>query len=400
MTEQLLDKAPCGYFAFTDDSLILYVNETLGNLLRYQKEDLTGKSVETIFTIATRIFCQTHLFPLIKMQGHAEEIFLTLLSKNGEHLPVLLNAKREKLQEQTITSCAFIVVPNRKKFEDELVAARNAAETALRENTELQQARTDIQQHATKLEQQMQLVKKQNYELQQFSHVVTHSLKEPLRKLLVYSSMLQEKGSSPGIEKLARAGHQLQSVVAALQEYVWLNEKGNVFTRIDLNFLVQRVAQKIQSAFGEHRLTLHYNDLPALTGDKEQLELMMYHILANAIKFSKGGQADVTITATVLKQNKFALVEDRYRYEDFVRLEITDKGIGFDPVYSDHIFELFRKLHSGEGHGLGLALGRKIAENHGGSIAATGSVDAFTTITVLLPVQQAMNSEVAARRDF
>lgn len=399
MTEQLLDKAPCGYFAFTDDSIILHVNETLCALLQYQKEELTGKNVETIFTIATRIFFQTHLAPLVKMQTHAEEIFLTLLAKNGHHLPVLLNAKRLQWEQQTITSCAFIVVPHRKKFEDELVAARNAAETALRENTDLQKARTDIQQHAERLEQQMQLVKQQNYELQQFGHVVTHSLKEPLRKILVYSSRMQENISSPDVEKLARAGHQLLSVVTALQEYVWLNEKGNVFTKVDLNAVVQRAAQKLQPALGEVTLNLHYNDLPVLVGDKPQLELMMYHILSNAVKFRKGEQADVIITSTILKQNRFALVEDRYSYEDYVRLEITDKGIGFDPVYRQHIFELFRKLHSGEGQGLGLALCKKIAENHGGSIEAHGSVDSFTTITVLLPVQQHIASEIAARKE-
>lgn len=388
MTEQLLDKAPCGYFAFTDDSLILQVNETLCSLLQYQEDELKGKNVETIFTIATRIFFQTHLFPLVKMQGYAEEIFLTLLAKNGAHLPVLLNAKRMEWQQQTITACAFIVVPNRKKFEDELVAARNTAETALRENTELQKARSDIQQHAKKLEQQMQLVKNQNYELQQFSHVVTHSLKEPLRKILMFSSMMQQNAASPEVEKVARAGNQLLSVVTALQEYVWLNEKGNVFTRLDLNNVVHQAAQKLQPALSEGRLNLHYRDLPFLTGDKEQLELMMYHILSNAVKFRKSEQADVTITSTILKQNRFTFVEDRYSYEDYVRLEITDNGVGFDPVYSKHIFELFRKLHSGEGQGLGLALCKKIAENHGGSIEANGSVDSFTTITVLLPVQQ------------
>jgi phosphoserine phosphatase RsbU/P len=392
MTEHILDKAPCGYFSFTDDSLILQVNDTLCSLLQYQTPELTGKNVESIFTISTRIFFQTHLFPLVKMQTYAEEIFLILLAKNGTHLPVLLNAKRMEWQQQTITACAFIVVPNRKKFEDDLVAARNTAETALRENTDLQKARMDIQQHAKQLELQMQLVKNQNYELQQFSHVITHNLKEPLRKILLYSSRMQETITSPDMEKLVRSSHQLLSVVTALQEYVWLNEKGNVFTKVSLNAVVQRAVQKLQPILAGAELDLHYNDLPFLTGDREQLELMMYHILLNAVKFRRGDQAEVTITSTILKQNRFALVEDRYNYEDYVRLEITDKGIGFDPVYSRHIFELFRKLHSGDGQGLGLALCKKIADNHGGSIEAHGSVDAFTTVTVLLPVYQTATS--------
>ena len=155
MTEQLLDKAPCGYFSFFDDSVILHVNETLCSLLGYEREQLLGKSVESILSLPGRIFFQTHLFPLVKVQGHAEEIFLFLQTSNGNHLPVLLNAQKTTWEGRNIISCAFIVVPTRKKFEDELLAARKAAETALRENEELLKAKDDLKQNAEKLERQM-----------------------------------------------------------------------------------------------------------------------------------------------------------------------------------------------------------------------------------------------------
>src|SRR5690606_35898861 len=117
-------------------------------------------------------------FPLVKMHGHAEEIFISLLTSAGDYLPVLLNAKRIGYEDQMITICACIVVRNRKKFEDELVEARNKAQSALQENTALIEARTALQQHAEMLEQQMRLVMNQNQELTQFSHVVSHNLKE------------------------------------------------------------------------------------------------------------------------------------------------------------------------------------------------------------------------------
>lgn len=393
MREQIIDKAPCGYFAFTDDNLLVHVNDTLCALLHYQKEELPGKNVETLFTIATRIFFQTHLFPLVKMHNHAEEIFLTLLARNGDHMPVLLNARRTDWQQQTITSCAFIVVPNRKKFEDELVAARNAAQAALQQNTELQQARKELQQHAARLEQQMHLVHQQNYGLQQFSHAVTHNLKEPLRKILVYSDKLQRASSSAEAEKVSKAGHQLLGVITALQEYVWLNEKANVFTRLDLNALLHHAAQKVRMALGHH-LELECQELPLITGDREQLELMLFHVLSNAVRFRRQEQAMVTIHCTLLKQNRFTLLEDRYSFEDFVRLEITDQGQGFDPLYRSHIFELFRKLHSGPGQGLGLALCKRVAENHGGSIEADSIPATSTTITIKLPLRQLATIEL------
>ena len=151
MMEDLLDTAPCGYFSFFDDGSVNVVNNTVCRLLGYEKNELEGKNVETIFTIPTRIFCQTHFFPLVKMQGHAEEIFLSLLTRTREYLPILLNAKRVA-NDIPYTACAFIVVPNRKKFEDELVAARNTAEKALAENSELITARAELQQHMEKLD--------------------------------------------------------------------------------------------------------------------------------------------------------------------------------------------------------------------------------------------------------
>src|SRR5688500_17250777 len=96
MMEDIFDNAPAGYFSFFDDGTIYLVNQTSCSLLGYNKEELAGKNIETISTIATRIFYQTHFFPLIKMHGHAKEIFVSLQTKGSDHLPVLLNARREE----------------------------------------------------------------------------------------------------------------------------------------------------------------------------------------------------------------------------------------------------------------------------------------------------------------
>src|SRR5688572_8623000 len=226
--QEILDEAPCGYFSFFDDGTLHVVNKTLCHLLGYEKQDLEEKDVETIFTIPTKIFFQTHFFPLVKMHGHAEEIFISLLTKNKEHFPVLLNARRQEADGKPYTTCAFIVVANRKKFEDELVAARNSAEKALRENSELIKARIALQEHAKQLDEHIQLVNKQNHELKQINHVVTHSLREPLRKVLMYTEIIQEDHSPQGVEKnlpkLITASKQMHNIVSGLQEYVWLND--------------------------------------------------------------------------------------------------------------------------------------------------------------------------------
>jgi len=388
MTDHLFNIIPCGIFCFADDGNVVEVNDTLCSILHYSPADLRGSNVEKIFTLSTRIFFQTHLFPLVKMRGHAEEIFLTMLSSKAEHLPVLLNAKRITIQEEMITCCAFIIVPNRKKFEDELVSSRNTAQKALRENTELIQAKEELFKHTEKLEHQMQLVARQNHELKQFSHVVTHNLKEPLRKTSIYASKLQADIKSPNLEKLIRSNEQMKTVLGGLQQYVWLNEKSNRFSILSLKTIIENAVKQlaVETDSGSFELTVEKTD--QLEGDEEQLQLMFYHILSNAVKFRNGEKASIRIHSDILKQNKFRSLGDKYKYEDFVRIQVTDNGMGFESIYKEGIFELFKKMHYSSGQGVGLALCKKIAENHHGFIEAESKVNLYTTIIIWLPVKQ------------
>ena len=388
MLEDFLENSPAGYFSFLDDGTLYTVNQTLCELLGYSKEDLQNKHVETIFTIPTRIFYQTHFFPLVKMQGHVEEIFISLLTKDRQYLPVLLNARRLE-KPSPHTSCAFIVVPNRKQFEDELVNARNTAEKALKENSELLKARIELQQHSEELDRQIQTVNKQNNELQQLNHAVTHSLREPIRKLLVFTDKLQMEGLpdqiKPTIERLRIASENMKNIVSGLQQYLWLISSQNNFTKLDLRALISAIVARFLQD-DDDVLQVTVGELPILEGDREQIELMIYHILSNAIKFRRSDKAIVTITGTVVKQNTFRATADKYKFEDFVRMEIRDEGVGFEPIYKESIFELFRKHHHPEGQGLGLALCKKVAENHSGVIEAYSKPGEFTVITILLPL--------------
>jgi phosphoserine phosphatase RsbU/P len=394
MTEQLFDNAPCGCFAFLDDGTVFKVNNTVATILQYQKEDIEGKKVDTIFTIATRIFLQTHFFPLVRVRGHAEELYLTLLTRDGQHLPILLNASRITWEERQMTCCAFIVVPTRKKFEDELIAARNAAETLLFRNTTLLETQAALQQQQEEVDVRAQEVNRRNHELKQFGHVITHNLKEPLRKILLFTDKLKGEMTSPTISKLVRSTDQMRAVVTGLQQYVWLNEKSNRFEKVDLNLVVRDAINELVAETQEIGFHVKYHQLANLDGDEEQLRLLFYHILSNARKFRKHEHVNVIITSKVLKQNSFRTVGDKYKYVDFVRVEIKDDGIGFDMKYRTHIFELFRKLDVTAGQGLGLALCKRVVENHGGSIEAESELNTYTKIIFWLPLNQAEVVEV------
>src|SRR4051812_22487006 len=108
-----LDELPCIYFSSTGNDVLTEANDAACRYLGYSAEELIGRKLEAIFTLSTRIFQQTHLFPLLQMQGHAEEIYITLLTKDGEHLPVLINGERKEREGEMVTRFAGIVVSKR-----------------------------------------------------------------------------------------------------------------------------------------------------------------------------------------------------------------------------------------------------------------------------------------------
>jgi phosphoserine phosphatase RsbU/P len=392
MMETSLDRAPCYYFSSNDEGTILEVNQMLCRQLEFDKEQLLGNTADAIFTLATRIFHQTHFFPLLKMQGHADEIFITLQTKDKKQVPVLVNAERREANGNAVILYIGIPVYNRKKFEDELVAARKEAEAALRENTALQQAKQELQQHAEQLDQHIAKVNQQNEELKQFNRVITHDLQEPVRKLSVFSNMLLNAGENDGnsktiVEKLLRASGQLRSVIAKLQEYIWLTESATNFTEIKFNKLLMVVQQKLETEFPGSSLIVKAEDIPVVQADWDQMQLVLHQLLSNAIRFRKKGEkAIVEITSTILQKNRFTNLEGKYHYQDFLKLQVKDWGIGFDPRGKDQVFDLFRNVHPASGYGIGLSLCKKVVENHWGKITIDSKPGEGTTVTILLPV--------------
>ena len=388
-----MHEAPCIYFSSSDEGTLLQVNGYLCTALHYLPDELEGKKIDTLFTLPTRIFQQTHFFPLLKMQGHAEEIFITLRQKNGDALPVLINAERVAVEDKTEYRYVGIVVHNRKKFEDELIAAKKTAEKALNENTALMQARQELQQRAEALEQQMQLTQKQNAELKQFSRVVTHDLQEPLRKMSIFASMLAadpfEHDQKKIVERMDKAMWQMRSTISGLQKYVWLNETPPQLQNLHSEQLLLPIVNRLKEEHPAVELDVQLEAPFQLEGDEEQMALLFYELLSNAIRYrQKEGAALVSITANTVQLNTFRHVEGKYHYSDFLRIQIKDGGIGFDAVYQSQVFELFKRLHPQSGRGIGLSLCKRVAENHQGSIQIQSRVNEGTTVSLFLPMHQ------------
>ncbi len=389
--ESYVESAPCLIFSTSDEGIILEVNEFMCNELMYDKSQLVGNKVEKVLTVASQIFQQTHFFPLLKLHGFANEIYITFRKSDGEHLPVLLNARRKLVSDKAVSTYVGITVHNRKKFEDELIAARKKAENASSENQELQAAKADLQHHAEELDKQIYLVKKQNAELKQFSKLVSHDLQEPLRKISIYSGLLLERtGDSyqqATIDKIRKVSRRMRDILLGLQQYVWLNEAPLIINTHELQELVDHGKTLLKKSFPGIAFELQLKNNESISGSREQLQLLIFHLLSNAVRFRHNERiAQITMEAHRLQRNQFTSIAGRYKYVDFVRIAICDNGLGFDAEFTPQLFDLFRTLHPQSGSGVGLSICKKIVENHRGTISIDSHINKGTKVTVELPV--------------
>ncbi|HEV2706698.1 MAG TPA: STAS domain-containing protein [Pyrinomonadaceae bacterium] len=130
--DELLNTAPCGFLSFADDGIITTVNATLLGWLAYDEAELVGRHVESVLPPGGRIFYQTHFFPLLKLHGRAEEIYLSLCAASGDLLPVFVNAARRERDGVPANDCVFVPMQQRRRFEDEILSAKKEAEEANR----------------------------------------------------------------------------------------------------------------------------------------------------------------------------------------------------------------------------------------------------------------------------
>src|SRR5687767_3085701 len=125
--DERLDSAPCGFLSFAADGTVTSINRTLLEILGYERGELVGRHVEQLLTVGSRIFYQTHWFPLLRFHGRAEEIFLMLRSKSGDEIGALVNAVRRELGTGVEYDCVVMRVRERQKYEDRLLRARRTA---------------------------------------------------------------------------------------------------------------------------------------------------------------------------------------------------------------------------------------------------------------------------------
>lgn len=343
--QQLLHFAPDAIIAINTEGIISFWNPKAEQIFGWSQQEVKGKSLaETIIPPQYREAHNQGMKRYLstgRAQVMGRSIEVTALNKKGDEFYVSLTIS-SAIQDGKTTFIAFL---------------RDISEQK-RNELELDKKRKELEQT--------------NQHLEQFAHVASHDMKEPIRKISLYSQMLIDDkdntlspASEENLKKIRKAGSRLTQMVEGVLNYSQLKNYNESSEDIALADILCTIETDLELLIREKQAKLQYGGFPLFRGVQFLIFQLFYNLINNSLKFSSPGVKPViAITHRIIEGDAG---------NTFIEISVTDNGIGFDQKYAETIFNTFARLHSRsqyEGTGLGLALCKNIAEKHGGTIRA------------------------------
>lgn len=263
--------------------------------------------------------------------------------------------------------------------------------------TEKKLADDKLKLNKLELEKKNEELEKMNKELQSFAYISSHDLQEPLRKIQTFASQItqNESGnlSDSGKDKFMRmqnAAQRMQTLINDLLTYSRTSVQDRTFEKTDLNKVIDEVKEDLGEELEQKNVSIEIDEICEVNIIPFQFRQLLYNLLSNSIKFSKPDvPLCIRITCKIAKGetlNNSSLTKGI----DYCHISISDNGIGFEQEYNEKIFEVFQRLHGrGEytGTGIGLAIVKKIVDNHYGIITASGKENEGATFDIYFPAK-------------
>ena len=351
--EMILNSAGEGICGLDVEGKATFVNPTVAKLTGWPIDELIGRSEQEIFV------SNGHKADGIPLGQHPDE--RVLYRKDGTRFPVEFVKTPINENGRVVGSVVvFKDITERKQVEDSL--SRKASELA-----------------------------RSNAELEQFAFVASHDLQEPLRKIQAFGDRLKVKCEplqAPDIrdylERMQSAAARMRTLINDLLAFSRVIRSSEPFVPVDLGVVTREVLGDLEVRMEKSGAKVELENLPTLDADPMQMRQLMLNLLGNALKFQPPGASPlIKISATTLTP---------LSREPQCEIRVQDNGIGFDEKYMDKVFAVFQRLHGRteyEGTGVGLAVCRRIADRHHGTITAQSQPGKGATFIVTLPLKQA-----------
>ncbi len=362
----LVENLSEGVLLLDKSGTVIYANKTVEMLLQTSLDSISGKNVRKVLKVQPANKLVAFLRHCRK--SAAQDEFL-LADKRGKVFTLIISVMQLHLYGRLV----FAVILTKNKTQDRY-------KKLLREKKFI-------------VRRQDMLLKKADEDLDALNFVSSHHLQEPLRKIRSFVNYIMEKEeehlSLLGREYCARlykAALRMQLLIADLLAFLGTRKTDFELEKTDLNVLLRGVFYDLSNVLEEKKVSSEIANLPVLKVIPFQIKQLFYHLLSNSLKFSDGEkQVEVKIDCRKIRGVSLKCLQPHLKY---YRITFSDNGIGFDPVYAEKIFEVFQRLHTGDeyvGTGIGLAICRRVVENHGGRLIASGEKGKGACFKIYLP---------------
>jgi PAS domain S-box-containing protein len=363
----LIEEFGEGAINVTEEGLIVYTNECFCELLGIPYENTIGRLIYDFIEEGS----STEFRELFEKSLTGKSKGEICLKGHDKEIPVYISMT--SLQPKLPTVGIIITDLTEKKKNEKIILA-----------------------YQKDLETKNQELVKSNTELASFAYIASHDLQEPLRKIQMFANRILEKEhgflteiGKDHFSRMQAAAKRMQTLIEDLLSYSRTNTMQRIFVTTSLNDIVEEVKDDLHDELGQKKAVLLYDNLGEAKIIPFQFRQLLNNLISNSLKFATPDIPPVIQIRSAFGTGSHFRIPVLHKDKNYCHISVTDNGIGFEPQYNEKIFELFQRLHDKSqytGTGIGLAIVKKIVENHNGFITATSELGKGSTFDIYIPV--------------